>query len=202
MIRETKANMAPAEMLGAVARSFLYALAMRDDWNPVLETGLARVVELGISTGAGLYEQSGRQLVRCGWAGGEPSAPVEATISDALDAREMVGSAGTLAMKLPESGQTGVPRALVLFEPRPDLVADRKATNTFLMGLTEVFAHSLATQQRWVRQRRRGERLEAMMEIAAEWSAEDNLDALLEAMAEAAARLFDAERASIFLHRQ
>lgn len=38
------------------------------------------------------------------------------------------------------------------------------------------------------------------MEIAAEWSAEDNLDALLEAMAEAAARLFDAERASIFLH--
>ncbi len=68
------------------------------------------------------------------------------------------------------------------------------------------FAEALAAGCRLVRDgnrsQRRAARLELLLEITREWAQTDRLDTLLHRMAEAATRLFDCDRATIFLWDQ
>jgi Nif-specific regulatory protein len=66
-------------------------------------------------------------------------------------------------------------------------------------SLAAVCGQGLATVRERDRQRRRIERLEAILDIAGRWNQNQQTESLLVEMAEAAARLLHADRASIFL---
>ena len=66
-------------------------------------------------------------------------------------------------------------------------------------ALTGLFGAALSEMRRRLERQQRIARLEAMLEIAAQWRQTLELTELLEQMAEASTRLLDAERASIFL---
>jgi len=65
--------------------------------------------------------------------------------------------------------------------------------------LASILAHSLEVLRARLDQARRLERLEAILAIAASWSATNEMEPLLNQMAAAATRLLHADRASIFL---
>lgn len=76
------------------------------------------------------------------------------------------------------------------------------ASRQDLDGLTELadqLKSSLALLENQLRATRRIERLEAILQIAVQWHGQRQADELFAQMAEAATRLLDAERASVFL---
>ena len=88
--------------------------------------------------------------------------------------------------------------------PRTDrtdiLLLNRVATATSeLQAIAKILAWGLATAGDRQRQRRRVEQLEAILQIAGQWNRNPEVESLLAEMAEAATRLLDADRASIFL---
>ena len=96
-------------------------------------------------------------------------------------------------------------RALADDDPGTGVLAmrcSRLAPNQ-LLGLADALAALLGRALSMVRQRhghqRRVERLEAILQIAAQWNKTRNMGELLRQMAEASTQLFQAERASIFL---
>jgi len=73
------------------------------------------------------------------------------------------------------------------------------APQAILRQIAPVLHQAIDTVRRRSRQQRRLRRLEAILEIVSQWNQTSELEPLLVQMAEAAARLLEADRASIFL---
>jgi DNA-binding NtrC family response regulator len=167
--------------------------------------GVAGLVELGLVRCAGLYRQQQRSWQELAWAGKRSEREVESLVAEATD-REGVARSGALRgllLSRPVASERPVlPQVLVLEpldeqSPQGGGAADSDAAAE---PIARWFAAGLAVAERAEWRRRRCRRLETMLPIAARWSSEENSEALLEAIAAAATELFDAERASIFLH--
>ncbi|MEO1496645.1 MAG: sigma-54-dependent Fis family transcriptional regulator [Planctomycetota bacterium] len=113
------------------------------------------------------------------------AAPPEA-VAEALDRHAPVSLAGWSAAPLPQD-----PHAL-----QPDLLAVEAAVDPQRLGELTGVAHAARGVARSLG---RGERLDELLGISLAWSASSDTRALLETMAESATRIFDADRATIFL---
>ena len=83
--------------------------------------------------------------------------------------------------------------------PLPKGAGTQEAALAAIGQLAPVLHQSIAAVRRRANQLRRLRRLEAILEIASQWNQAREIEPLLVQMAEAAARLLDADRASIFL---
>ncbi|HUY88394.1 MAG TPA: sigma-54-dependent Fis family transcriptional regulator [Pirellulales bacterium] len=125
---------------------------------------------------------------------GAPQSLPAATLAEALDRERAVSSASWLVAPLESKAASGELLALH-FSKEP--IATRVGESAAALAL--VCGRALADVRERDRQRRRAERLEAILEIAGRWNENQPLASLLVEMAEAATRLLDADRASIFL---
>ncbi|MBM4093758.1 MAG: hypothetical protein FJ276_30775, partial [Planctomycetes bacterium] len=168
-----------AAVTGCFARERLLA-AVLEETCTVLSAGFAAVASID----GGVWHPVARS--------GEGAFPYD-LMAEALDHERLVVQGPWVAAPLP-----------CLPGPREVLVV-RGASS--VGGLVERTVAQLAS---WLAaaltavaiqssQRRRVERLEAILEISAQWRQTLEMDRLLEQMAEAAVRLLAAERASIFL---
>lgn len=115
-------------------------------------------------------------------------------LADVLDREAALADAGWLAVPLaPRSEDNEV----LLFHL---MGADEVGKALSLVSrLAPIFRDALAAVRRHARQERRVQRLEAILAIAHQWNQTNDLAPLLAEMAEAATRLLEADRASIFL---
>ncbi len=134
---------------------------------------------------------------------GDPESPSYELLSDVLDAEQPRSSGPWVVAPFPhdsgarDSGQdiSGLAK-LIVFKGQPAQVET-------LVPISSVLAAWLAAAMFTVdgrqRQQRRIERLEAILDILAQWGQTLETDHLLEQIAEASTRLLGAERASVFL---
>lgn len=115
-------------------------------------------------------------------------------LAEALDREQLQTDSVWVAAPLP--GEHGAAESLALHFG--SAAAARQGLE-MARELVPVLAESLRVVDRRQRDSRRLERLEAILEIAGHWNRSTQLEPLLVAMAEAATRLFGADRASIFL---
>ncbi|MCH2123979.1 MAG: sigma-54-dependent Fis family transcriptional regulator [Pirellulaceae bacterium] len=123
-------------------------------------------------------------------AGGNPEFPLpEELLAEALDREQTVVHDKWLAVPLPI--QIGAVHVLVTYNSQVDQERHQQLAEVFLSGLASVRDRQ--------RQASRIQRLEALVQIAAEWQQASEMDELLNQMAQASTELLGAERASIFL---
>ena len=122
--------------------------------------------------------------------GAKRQLPVE-LLAEALDSGTMTASADWLAANIP--GQADL-LLLGHFAPPPS----SKVKEQLASQLDEIALARNVVEQR-ERDRSHIQRLRAILDIAAQWNRTQEMEQLLETMAEASTRLLNAERASIFL---
>lgn len=115
-------------------------------------------------------------------------------MAEALDREAAVGNAGWFAAPLAAHAASN--ELLVLSAPA--LPASR-ANVEKIAALAAVLAAALETARTREHERRRIDRLEAILSIASQWNQTNEMEPLLVQMAEAATKLLKADRASIFL---
>jgi Nif-specific regulatory protein len=121
-------------------------------------------------------------------------APKMELLSEALDRGIALRNGDWYAAPLDPRGATGELLALHRTEGR------NAATTLEGLGALALFCgQALAAVRTRLRERRHVERLEALLEIVSEWNQTQEMEPLLVHMAEAAQRLLQADRASIFL---
>jgi Nif-specific regulatory protein len=147
--------------------------------------------ELGAEFAAVAVADSGRWGARAE-SGSTRALPTE-LLAEALD-RDAIQAQGNWAAGPlgPRAGQT---EALVLHFPHEVTADVTAAVGSLLPMIREVLGLVRARHQ----QVRRVRRLEAVLEIAQQWNQTREVEPLLVQMAEAATRLFQCDRASIFL---
>lgn len=111
--------------------------------------------------------------------------------ADALDRDELQTAGDWAAAPLPQ----GAGEVLLLHRPWPHAGEPRGDASV----LTAWLAQARSTVRRRERETRRGERLQLLLDLAAQWRKTLQMEALLQRLAEAATKLLDAERATIFL---
>jgi len=116
----------------------------------------------------------------------------EPLLSDVLDRDAAASGDNWFAAPLVRRSETGEILAVLAPGNHDDL------TST-VDGLAAALGAMLSSVRARQQQRRHVERLEAILEIAGQWSQTLEMETLLTQMAEASTRLLDAERASIFL---
>lgn len=117
----------------------------------------------------------------------------QSVLADALDQESAVGRDGWFAAPLSPRGAPG--EMLVFYRPKKggtDLL-------TMVGALAALVYAVLIPVRKRVAQERRIKRLEAILELAAQWNQTHETERLLEQMAETSTRLLGAERASIFI---
>ncbi|MFV1965345.1 MAG: sigma 54-interacting transcriptional regulator [Pirellulaceae bacterium] len=123
--------------------------------------------------------------------GPQRSLPLD-LLADALDSDSLKEAQGWVAVPLAPRSDSGE-----LLAARP---GNRQSLETDLVQSAAGLLHtSLVVTRERHRAARRIDRLEAILNIAGRWNQTLQTDILLEEMAQAATRLLDAERASIFL---
>ena len=127
-------------------------------------------------------------LAETGLAAPLPSA----ALGEALDREACVSSESWFAAPLEEKAASGELLALQFAHPAPH--GERPVA-----ALAAVLGQALAEVRQRQRQQRRVERLESILDIASRWNRNQHTESLLVEMAEAATRLLEADRASIFL---
>ncbi len=126
-------------------------------------------------------------------AGKPKPLPVD-LLADALDRESIASASGWIA--LPMTFQTEESAALVFHLSQAE---DSPAAEAALERLAPFFRRAFDGVRRRADDHRRLRRLEAVLEIAAQWNQAHEVEPLLVQMAEAATRLLRADRASIFL---
>ena len=126
-------------------------------------------------------------------ASGQPRPLPGELLADALD-RETVQLRGEWAAG-PLAPRGDRAEALVLHWPKPPAAETAAVLAALLPAVREAL---VAVRTRW-QQSGRIRRLEAIVEIAQQWNRTRELETLLVQIAEAATRLFQCDRASIFL---
>ena len=124
--------------------------------------------------------------------GGHLALPYD-LLSDALDAERTVTRDAWVAAPLRRASS---PVSVLVVRSAAGRVA---AVAPLVTQLASWLAAGMATVTNGLRQQQRIDRLEAVLNIAAQWGQTLEMDTLLEQMAEASIRLLDAERASVFL---
>lgn len=152
---------------------------------------------IGDAVSAGRVElveaQQGRwqQIASAGAA--EQSALPDALLGDVLDAEEIRSQSPWLAAPLQTRPATG---EILIANFRGEITEEIRSS-------FDVFAAALGVSLKRLlmrhRNRRRLERLEAILEIAGQWNQNLETESLLQQMAETSTRLLGAERASIFI---
>jgi Nif-specific regulatory protein len=113
-------------------------------------------------------------------------------LADVLDRETAAGDGGWIAAPLaPRDGGSGI---LVSHIARP---TSESVTN--LDSLAAALGAALVNVRNCEEQKRRTEQLETILRLAAQWNQTHEMIPLLEQMAQAATRLLQADRASIFL---
>ena len=125
-------------------------------------------------------------------AGIEHPLPAE-LLSDVLDADAAAGSDGWWAAPLAERSELGEVLALHCTDE------NSKDLDQSIGTMASLLHRALSTVRDRHRQARRIQRLEAILQIVAQWNQTHETEALLEQMAQTSTRLLGAERASIFL---
>ena len=135
-------------------------------------------------------------------SGAARQLPME-LLANALDREITVADAQWIAAPLASRAEEGEVLAVHLASKSPSPVApSAKKEGKGLAAVAQiapVLHQSLDNVRRRSRQQRRLRRLEAVLEIVGQWNQTSELEPLLIQMAEAASRLLQADRASIFL---
>lgn len=177
---------------GELARLLLVQLSATDNPSLVMAGVLPRLLRMFQCDGGGIIHQAGRGWTTSHWEGNRGALP-EGLIGDVLDTGAGREEEAWIAAPI----DLGAGDAYLLLlggwgqSARPS-VAEIEATGR-LLGI------ALGIARRQQHTASRCERLAAMSRIAAQWSQKDHSTELLEAVAAAATRLLEAERASIFL---
>jgi hypothetical protein len=154
-------------------------------WETVAESGTARNAPLPIDLLANVLDRE-IALADAGWI----AAPLAARTEDGE----------VLAAYLAPSPPAPLPKGEGRREESLAKGEERREAALALIGhIVPVLHQALSAVRRRARQDRRLRRLEAILEIASQWNQTRELEPLLVQMAEAAARLLGADRASIFL---
>ncbi len=125
---------------------------------------------------------------------GTPRKPPQALLAEALDREQTTIEGAWIATPLaPRTGSN----ELLLVSLSTSRAADR-AANTF-SALGTIVGAALNTSRAREHERRRIERLEAILTITSQWNQTNEMEPLLVQMAEAATKLLKADRSSIFL---
>jgi Nif-specific regulatory protein len=114
--------------------------------------------------------------------------------AEAIERDGVVSNQGWIAGPI-----SGASRATAIAEPGYVLLGRGKCTLSQFDVALDRLSDALAIVERQSRADFRIERLQAILTITHEWQQTNEMETLLVRMAEAATRLFDAERASIFL---
>jgi Nif-specific regulatory protein len=130
-----------------------------------------------------------QQVAHCG----EPDTLPYDLMSECLDSERAAVRDGWVAACLPRAAGSS---QLLVLKSVPAHPEQLLAAVTRLASWLAAVVNVLGQRQR---QRRRTERLEAILEILAQWGQTLETDRLLEQIAQAATRLLSAERASVFL---
>jgi transcriptional regulator with GAF, ATPase, and Fis domain len=176
-----------------VSQAMMDCLAERMSITDVVKCGLDQLTTHLPISGAAIAVQRGRDWHTVGVSGELGPLPVE-LISEALDAGGLRHSNHQYAIPLTVDEVN--PHALTVRSSTD--VPDAHAAKT-LERVAAPLAAGLKTAYDASRIERRCARLEQMLRIAAQWSREEDVERLLEAIAAAATQLIGAERASIFL---
>jgi Nif-specific regulatory protein len=115
--------------------------------------------------------------------------------AEALERGGVVTAERWLAIPLPASGSTSFPS----MTPHRVLIARGNITKDRMIALSRELADAIAIVERQENASQRIERLQTILAITQDWQQTNEMEALLRQMAEAATRLFDADRASVFL---
>jgi Nif-specific regulatory protein len=115
-------------------------------------------------------------------------------MAEALDREAAVSNSGWFAAPLAAHAASN--ELLVLFAPGQP---SGSASTGKIAALAAVLATALDTARTREHERRRIDRLEAILSIASQWNQTNEMEPLLVQMAEAATKLLKADRASIFL---
>ncbi len=135
-------------------------------------------------------------------SGAAPQLPIE-LLANALDRETALADGDWLAAPLASRAEEGEVLAVHLAAGLPaSIVPSPKRDGKELAAIAQiapVLHQSLGNVRRRSRQQRRLRRLEAVLEIVSQWNQTSELEPLLIQIAEAASRLLEADRASIFL---
>lgn len=177
--------------LRPLAANLLVRLAGDTTDREILQELLAQFVSLLGAEFVGVVQNHAGQWAVLGASGTWRTLPAE-LLSDVLDA-EAGRSKGRWSASPVE---TRTSRAEVLLAQSP---AGQTISEPLLDATAQLTRVALQLSRQRQSQQRRVERLEAILEIASQWNRTQEMDRLLNDMAEAATRLLRAERASIFL---
>ncbi len=128
----------------------------------------------------------------CLSSAGKVGAGPHETVTDALDQLSVNESAGWIASCVPS-----------ITRPQPDILSMQAKLDSAVaaeIAMTLGMVRALVATRSLAEQR--SERLDEMLAISIAWSETSDLNALLNRMAESAARLFNSDRATIFLWDQ
>ncbi len=160
-----------------------------DSWFAAALPALA--AELAADYAAVALANGGRWTAASAW--GPPRSLPGELLAEALD-REAVRTQGNWAAG-PLAPRGAQAEALVLHWPQPAAAETVAAVESLLPLVREALAVVRSRHQQAARIRR----LETILEIAQQWNQTREIEPLLVQMAEAATRLFQCDRASIFL---
>jgi Nif-specific regulatory protein len=182
----------------AAAVELLWRAAALDSATAYLAAALPIVLQAtGGDFAAVVFPEEGRWRV-VAQSGPRQKLPFE-LFAEAADQESLAADQGWLVRLL--ARHSNEPELLAVHVAEKSLAAG--PPSAALKSLIGGLAATLATALRAVRarhaQRRRIQRLEAILEIAQHWNQAQEMEPLLLNMAQAATRLLDADRASIFL---
>jgi transcriptional regulator with GAF, ATPase, and Fis domain len=124
-------------------------------------------------------------------------------LADALDRETTLANAGWVAAPLASRAEEGEVLVAHLASASASALGPSQRSEgksqAAIAQIAPVLHQAIVSVRSRSRQQRRVRRLEAILEIVSQWNRTNELEALLVQMAEAAARLLEADRASIFL---
>jgi len=176
-----------------VATELLSGASRADEPSGYLAGGLHAVAKAARADYAALAVAAGGRWTVAAESGTPRPLPVD-LLAEILDRESAGAQAGWAAAPLAPRDPSG--ELLLLHTPEG---AGSAAALSAVENLAPVLHEGLAAVRLRRQQQRRIRRLEAVLAIANQWNQTREVGPLLEQMAEAATRLWDADRASIFL---
>ena len=161
-----------------------------DLWEPTLDLVLLAV---SADVGAIVHATPPNWSVEAARGVARSGVPLELA-AEAVERGEVVADAGWLAASL-----FGGSRARIAAEPEYVLLVRGKCSESQFAVVAGRVSDALAIVERQSRAEARVDRLQAILAITHEWHQTNEMETLLVRMAEAATRLLEADRASIFL---
>ncbi|MBL7041020.1 MAG: sigma-54-dependent Fis family transcriptional regulator [Pirellulaceae bacterium] len=181
-----------SQILSDLSRQFLLLAAECEAPNEFLEDALPSLMAAAGGDYIALLRGERGKWRSLACAGLEKTPPVELA-AEALDREGGVNDADWAAVPLAQRSSPGEVLAIHLTEPK---AGRQTADVSVLVPLVDAALSSIRLR---LRQHRRIDRLQTILDIAGRWKQTQRTDELLRQIAEASTQLLSAERASIFL---